>query len=129
MAKLLAFPVRLTKTGAFESIEDGEDYYPQELAGLIQTRLGERQLVPEYGIEDPTFSEMDRMAIQTKVDMFGPPVEIDEIKITQVNDRDISLDVEYDIVYPEDFIDEDPETDLGYDEEYADVDVVDATEY
>lgn len=126
MARLLAYPVRLDPNGAFATLEDGEEYYAQELAGLVMTEPGERPLVPEYGVEDPTFGEMDQLSIQSKVDMFGPPVELGDLELTEINENDLRYDLEFTVV-------EDDEEDDGEDEdemvELEDDDYEDATEF
>lgn len=98
MARLLAYPVRLGSNGTFVDVEDGEDYYAQEIACLIQTQPGERELVPDYGIDDPTFSEFDRLELASKIEAFGPPVDIQDVIIQVVNDQVISVEVKYEPV-------------------------------
>src|SRR5687768_12192059 len=96
MVMLLSYPLRLALDGSFATVEDGMDYYGEELAMLVRTIVGERELVPEYGIQDPTFHTLSKIELMEKVALFGPPVEI--VKFNQVFTMDgrISVTVGYD---------------------------------
>jgi hypothetical protein len=54
----LAFPVRLSSTGAFAVVEqDSPDEVTQCVAVLVGTVVDQRQELPAYGILDPTFTD------------------------------------------------------------------------
>jgi len=78
MANLFAYPFRVNPDGTVAKTPDGEDYYGQELANLIMTTPGERPLVPDYGITDPVFNNLNTVELLGKIEMFGPPVNIDD---------------------------------------------------
>jgi hypothetical protein len=46
------------------------------------TRTEERDLVPDFGIQDPVFGNFDPSEVSAKVGMFGPPVRITNITST-----------------------------------------------
>jgi hypothetical protein len=78
--RLLAFPFRLSPSGHVVTHADGSDEcYMAELADLMLTHPGERVMVPEYGVVDPTFGKFDIQELRIKVEMFGPPVSVDTL--------------------------------------------------
>ena len=78
MPQLIAYPFRLSGKW-IATVEDGtEECYAGELACLIQTEPGERDLVPEYGMFDPTFTDFDLVELNSRINLFGPPIVIDE---------------------------------------------------
>lgn len=93
MPRLLAHPLRLLPNGALTTVEAGTDAaHAQELAALIGTRRGERELVPGFGITDPAFAGLDDAELAAQVDVFGPPVIITNIATTY-NDAGTIADV------------------------------------
>jgi homoaconitase/3-isopropylmalate dehydratase large subunit len=48
----------------------------QQLAVLISTHLGERHLVPSFGIVDPAFRGLELVEVRAAVELFGPDVEV-----------------------------------------------------
>lgn len=76
---MLAFPFALRPNGRVAQVEDDSDESAaQQIALLLLTRVGERPMVPEYGVPDPTFdstgtSDADLAAI---VAAFGPQVSV-----------------------------------------------------
>lgn len=86
-AILISYPFRLATNGEVVIRPDSDDdYYAEELAGLIQTVPGERPLVPDYGIEDPVYNEWPEEDLAAKIDLFGPPVEVEELYIEFMQD-------------------------------------------
>lgn len=83
MVNLISFPFRLTKSGGVATQEDGtSEAFAEQLAVLVMTQVDERDLVPDFGIHDPTFGTFDPAELAAKVAMFGPPVKITDIKST-----------------------------------------------
>lgn len=79
---LISYPFRLAPNGnVVVRPDDDEAYYAEELACLALTVPGERELVPQYGLEDPTFGDFVREELKAKVDMFGPPVRIEGVNV------------------------------------------------
>jgi hypothetical protein len=87
MTTLISFPFRLSTNGSVATREDGdEDYYAEELAVLLMTVPGERVLLPGYGLNDPTFAELDQSVLTAQVALYGPPVAITSLSSTYTSD-------------------------------------------
>src|SRR5690349_22631134 len=99
---LISYPFRLDKNGYVQTTEDGEDYYAEELAMLIKTSPGERSLVPDYGIADPTFNTIDQAELLAQISFFGPPVTIDGIGSVPVRNDIFRLTINYTGIDPDD---------------------------
>jgi hypothetical protein len=92
---LISYPFRVDNTGVIATVEDGEEYYAQELAVLIKTEPGERSLVPDYGIADPTFDNFSTTELLSKVGMFGPPVRIEKVSSEFIASDRLAIEVEF----------------------------------
>jgi len=80
---VLSYPVRLLPSGRIATVEqDSTDHYRELLVALALTRLGERPLVPAFGIPDPAFEGIDLASVATGAAIFGPPVTIDDVTVT-----------------------------------------------
>jgi hypothetical protein len=84
---LISFPFRLSGSGSVTTRDDGDlDYLGEELAQLIRTNPGERELVPTYGVNDPAFSTLDEGMLASQVDTFGPPIVIESVTTRFLSD-------------------------------------------
>jgi hypothetical protein len=96
MADLIAFPFRVGANGSVVTREQDEPAYYAELLGvMIATRLGERELVPSYGMSDPTFTVLSAQELASKVELFGPPVRILSMVETFVTATEQDVRVEF----------------------------------
>lgn len=96
MAHLLSFPFRIGANGAAVTRqEDTSDYYRELLAQMIATHPGERPMVPEYGLNDPTYAELDAQELVSKVNIFGPPVNIISIQTEYTGPSTQTVKVEF----------------------------------
>lgn len=95
MVDLIAYPFRLDAGGKVATTEDGENYYAQELACLVQTKPGERILVPDYGMNDLTFHPFSKAELVEKIGMFGPPVTITKCENNVISDSLSRVTLEY----------------------------------
>lgn len=85
---LISYPFRLTPVGTVATVDDGTDeQLSQELIMPILTRAGERPLVPDYGLADPAFVGFEADALRLHVELFGPPVEIEQVDVRFLDDR------------------------------------------
>jgi len=98
MARLISYPFRIASSGSVATTEEGIDYFAEELAMLVKTIPGERELVPEYGISDPTFSDFSQIELLEKISMFGPPVKIEDASSNFSTDGRIIVGIVYDEV-------------------------------
>lgn len=87
MVDLISFPFRVGSSGTVVVSDDaGVDYLGEELAQLIQTHPGERELVPAYGLNDPTYTRFDTAMLTAQCQLFGPPVTIDSVDTRYLDD-------------------------------------------
>lgn len=78
---LLAFPFQINGAGFAVTLPDNsDDYYAQEIAIISLTHKGERELVPDFGITDPSFDALDEAEFIEQVELFGVPVDIRSIQ-------------------------------------------------
>lgn len=93
---LIAYPFRLSPSGSVVTVEEGTDeQYAQELAVAVLTRTGERPLVPDFGIDDPVFIGFDAEALRLHIDLFGPPVDVNDVAIRYVDATTQSVVIEF----------------------------------
>lgn len=86
---LISFPFRLAPNGSVVTRQDdSNEYYAEEIAQLILTRTGERVQVPSFGLNDPTFHQIDPHELALKVSMFGIPVRIANITVRQITNSE-----------------------------------------
>lgn len=70
------------RQGAVEKITDGSDeYYAHLLALAIQIVPGELGLNPQYGVEDPTFSEILTRDLAFTAGAYIPEIIVDTAQI------------------------------------------------
>lgn len=73
---VFSFPFRVSPYGSIATIEEGSDEETAErIAALMLTRRGERELVPAFGVEDPTFAQPDEAELAAGLAIFGPDVD------------------------------------------------------
>lgn len=93
---LISFPFRIGPNGAVVTRpDDSNEYYAELLAAMLLTKPGERPQVPLYGVNDPTFSEIDPQELVYKVDLFGPPVRIVNVTSRFVSETQQDIRVEF----------------------------------
>lgn len=81
--RLMSHPLRLDAAGAIVTIEDGSKQHAAELASIVlSTETGERSLAPEYGITDPTASDVSATTLAAAVSRSEPELEVADITIT-----------------------------------------------
>lgn len=84
---LLAHPFRLQPDGSIATHDDTDEaYYAERLAIIITTIPGERDLVPDFGINDPAFEGLSESALALQVETFLLPIEIVSVERVIVND-------------------------------------------
>lgn len=105
MADLVSFPFRLAPTGyVVTRDEDDPAYYAELIGQLVATHLGERVLVPSFGMADPTFTKFDAQELTYKVEAFGPPVRITTVTEEFVGENVVNVKVEFTPLEAEDEI-------------------------
>lgn len=80
MARILSYPFRLSGAGVAATVEQNSDPGEvEQIAALLLTRLGERPLVPDFGIRDPAFAGVDTSEMVAALNRWGPPVRLTDI--------------------------------------------------
>lgn len=93
---LISFPFRLGPNGSVVTRpDDSSDYYAELLATMVLTKPGERPQVPLYGLNDPTFAELDAQELSYKVDIFGPPVKVTKVSSQYVSAIQQDIRIEF----------------------------------
>ena len=82
MPALISHPFRLSPDGSVATVDtESAQYVAEQLAILILTRPGERPLVPDLGLTDPTFAGFDDSTLQEQADAYAPPCSIEQVTI------------------------------------------------
>ena len=95
--QLLSHPFRLRPNGHVATVEQGSDEAnAEQLAMLILTRRGERDLAGGFGITDPAFTGgFDPSEIVAGLAAFGPDIALDEITLDPIDDATLDVTVRY----------------------------------
>lgn len=97
---LISYPFRLGSAGyVVVKPDDSDEYFAEELGVLILTQPGERHQVPLYGLNDPTFSQVDPNELILKVGLFGPPVRINGFSYDWQGPSEQDVIVEFEPLY------------------------------
>jgi hypothetical protein len=84
----------LEPSGQAATVEEGSDQSNAELiAVLVLTRPGERELVPAFGVNDPTFDTLSIGDVIAGVDLFGPGVEITSVEARHSSESEQEVDI------------------------------------
>jgi phage baseplate assembly protein W len=93
---VLSHPFRLGPTGSFAVVEQSSDTAVAEaLAVLLLTKRGERSLVPQFGIPDPTFDVLDTEALNLALATFGPLITVESVEVRVDAAGNANMDVTY----------------------------------
>lgn len=94
---VLSHPFRLSPTGEVATVLDGSEQANAEaLAVLVSTRIGERVLVPGFGITDPVFGGLDPAEVNAGLATYGPPdVTVTAIAVDYPNDTAAAIRIEF----------------------------------
>lgn len=75
--KHLALPIRVTASGALATVDqDGAEDVAQSAALLLNTRPGERRSVPDYGLPDPLFGQLDISDVVERITTWEPRADL-----------------------------------------------------
>lgn len=78
---VLSHPFRLAPTGEAATVLDGStEANAEAIAVLVSTRIGERVLVPGFGVSDPVFSALDPAEVNAGLATYGP----DDVGVTAI---------------------------------------------
>lgn len=96
-AALFLHPFAIRLNGSVATAEQGSDaYIASQLAVIVGTRLGERDMVPAFGVPDAAFTGLSASDIQTCLDSFGPDgVTVSDLIVSEVSDAVDAVTVEW----------------------------------
>lgn len=84
---LIAHPFRLAANGSVATVpQDSDEADTQGLAILLLTRKGERALVPDFGVTDPTYDVLDLAEVNVGLIDYGPDVRVTAVEVDQPTD-------------------------------------------
>lgn len=89
--ELLSHPFRLRVNGTAATVPQGSDASNVQLiAALVLTRYRERELIPGFGMSDPTMEGLNPTELAAQVAQWGPGVTIVDVT-QQYTDNDTSI--------------------------------------
>lgn len=98
----ISFPFRTDATGTFLTTDDRRTVIEEAIADVIETRLGERVMVPGYGIPDFVFAVQNfsfghRLAyvLREQIRAYVPLVRDVEVKATTDDQGRAVVDIRY----------------------------------
>ncbi|WP_053207956.1 hypothetical protein [Jiangella muralis] len=85
---ILSHPFRIADTGAVVTVDEGTTAAAAEaVAVLALTRLGERRMVPAFGVSDPAFDGYDAGELSAGLSQWGPDgVTVESVDTEWEND-------------------------------------------
>lgn len=93
---LISYPFRLKPNGSVASVDQNTPQADAEqVAMLLLTKKGERQLVPGFGISDVTLGMLDVNEVASAISVYYPGLNITGIRPVWVNDGFLSVEVEF----------------------------------
>ena len=94
--RIFSYPFRLTQNGSIATVEQNSSTAAAEqIAMLVLTEKGERQMVPAFGITDPTFSGIDPSELALGLSIYGPDVSIVGINAYYQDDATLAITLEF----------------------------------
>lgn len=94
--RILSHPFRLTPSGSLATVEQNSTQgIAEQVAMLILTEQGERVMLPNFGITDPTFGSVDPTEISLQVALYGPSVSVASVDAYYLDDMTLTVNVEF----------------------------------
>lgn len=94
--RVFSYPFRLTDNGSIATVEQkSSQATAEQIAMLILTEQGERQMLPAYGITNPTFDEVSTSEIALQVALYGPDVSISNVTAYYPDQSTLTVNVEF----------------------------------
>lgn len=94
--QLIAHPFRLGGDGRVETHEqDSDAYLAERIALILGTHLGERPLVPAFGVSDPAYDALTLPSIQNQMTIFEIPATITSVDRDDVSESTSSYRVTF----------------------------------
>jgi hypothetical protein len=94
--KLISHPFRLLPNGAVATVEEDSEAGDREgLVHIALTLVGERAMLPDFGVSDPTFTGFNPGELAACAAMYGPDVEIVSVDVTWASDTEQVVDISF----------------------------------
>lgn len=94
--QLISFPFRLRSNGRLATVEqDTDEHHAEELAVIILTHPGERDLVPDFGVNDPAYETLHEAEVAAQAELFEVPVNIQSVDVEYLDDSTQDVTVEF----------------------------------
>jgi hypothetical protein len=94
--QLLAHPFALLPDGTAATVTDGtDDAFAQDITVIISTMKGERDLVPTFGLTDPTFDELDAAELNATLAVFCSAVAVADMTTTAITETTSAVTVHW----------------------------------
>jgi hypothetical protein len=96
VSRILSHPFRISGNGAVATVEQTSDQAnAEQVAVLILTEVGERPLVPGFGVTDPTFSLLDPVEVAAGLTAYGPDVRVIDVRVDVESDSTQLVSVDF----------------------------------
>lgn len=96
MARILSFPFRLAGGGVVATVEQSSDEAnAEQVAALLLTKVGERPMVPGFGLTDPAFRGIDPQEVAAGLLLYGPSVRLEGVDVDHVSDAVTAVEVRF----------------------------------
>ena len=92
------FPIKFDGSGVQKLTEGTYDFYSQLLTIALLTEPDVQPFTPRFGVNDPTFTTIDKGLFVLNASRFVPEVEITSLNITEDNG---AIDVQFSFVITE----------------------------
>lgn len=94
---VISHPFRLGPSGRVATVAQGSDDHTAEAVAVTAlTRKGERELVPDFGVADPVFDEVDVGELNAVLATFGPDTTVTAIDVEPVDDTTVRVVLAFD---------------------------------
>lgn len=94
---VISHPFRLSPTGEVATVLEGSERANAEaIVALVSTRVGERVLVPGFGVTDPVFADLDLAEVNAGLSTYGPEdVTVNAIEVDHPADTRATIAIEF----------------------------------
>jgi phage baseplate assembly protein W len=96
VAQIVSHPFRISGNGTVATVEQASDQgHKEQVAVLILTAVGERPMVPGFGVTDPTFNLLDPAEIAAGITAYGPDVRVIGVHVEFESDSTQLVNVDF----------------------------------
>jgi hypothetical protein len=97
MARVLSLPFALSAAGRAITVEQGSDeYYKQQIATLVSTIAGEREIYETLGMPDMAFDSFGHTEFHTQMSKYLPQIVSFKVNREDVSDTTQRIEIAFD---------------------------------